>query len=447
MMRKFLSSFFIILLLSVPARAETLQEALADAYKQNPTLLAKRASLRATDEQLAEALSFYRPAVGAGASVGASRLSGDVIGNDDLNRRGAAVTVTQPIFRGGRTVAAANRANFDIQAEAAGLRDTEQNVFLETVTAYMDVLLNRAVLELNQNNQNVLGRQFKATEDRFSIGELTRTDVAQAESRSARASAGVISAEGQLSTANNEFQRVVGRLPSADMQTAPVVDGLPQSREAAISMASSQNPFLLAAQFREKAARELVDQIRGEELPEVNLRGSAGTDWDRFNKGDQVDEVSVVAQLNFPFYQGGAVMARTRGAQHVASQLQLESAAAAREVTERAGRAWDNLATARANIEALNSAVRAAEIALDGVQQEQDVGSRTVLDVLDAEQELLDAKVSLVTAKRDEVVASYNLMAAIGRLNAAELKLPVDLYNPKTHYDKAKNSWFGYSIR
>jgi outer membrane protein len=434
-------------MVAASARAETLDQALVDAYKQNPTLLAKQAELRATDESLAQAMSGYRPILSVDADAGRRKTDGDTSGvsrSETLNPRTAAVTVTQPVFRGGRTVAATGLANANIKAGQAELWDTEQATLLDAVTAYMDVMRDRAVVDLNLNNQRVLQRQLEATRDRFSVGELTRTDVAQSESRMERAKAGVITAQGQLATSQARFARIIGRAPSDVMEPPPALSDLPATREDAITAAKAVNPQYIAAQFRMQSAKQQVDLTRGEELPEINLQGQAASRWDSSRDGDQVDDVSVLAQLSFPFYQGGAVMARTRAAKQTASQRQLEVAAAERNVSEQAGRSFDDLQTARANIEAFNASLRAAEVALDGVRQEQEVGSRTILDVLDAEQELLDTKVSLVRAQRDQVVAAYTVLSAIGKLTAADLKLPVDLYNPDIHLRDTKYRWIGY---
>lgn len=447
-MRHVALAISIILMTSaLPVSAESLEQVLVDAYRQNPSLLAKQAELRATDEGLAEAMSFYRPRLSADAELGARSTDGDVSGVDrseNLAPRGVGVTITQPLFRGGRTMAGTALAQANILAGQADLKNTEQSTLLDAVGVYMDVLRDRAVVDLNQNNQRVLQRQLEATQDRFAVGELTRTDVAQSESRFERAKAGVITAQGQLLTSNARFARVVGRAPDAVLEAPPALPNLPADREQAVVTAKNNNPALLAAKFRHTAAQESIALTRGEELPEINLEGAASSRWDTTRDGDQVDDVSVLARLNFPFYQGGAVMARSRAAKQTASQRELETMATERLVAEQAGRAFDDWQTARANIDALNASLRAAEVALDGVRQEQEVGSRTILDVLDAEQELLDTKVSLVRAQRDQVVAAYGLQAAVGQLSAADLKLPVPYYDPSRHLDDTQYRWLGY---
>ncbi len=432
--------------LALPARGEELQQALSDAYRMNPALAAKRAELRAIDEGLALALSGYRPSIGFDADLGAATThrDGAAGGSESLNPRGAGITITQPLFRGFRTSAAVERAGHDIDAGIADLISTEQNILASAVEAYMDVLRDRAVLELTRNNQLVLQRQLDAIQDRFSIGEVTRTDIALGESRLERAKAAAISASGQLAASESRFFRIIGRAPDASLQTPPPWANLPESRDAAIELARQNNPSVLAAKAREKSAETQIGEIRGEELPEINLEGSASSDWNRSTDGDKVEEASLMARLNFPFYQGGGVMARTRAAKQTASQRRLEGDNVLRLATETASRAFDDLQTARANIGALQSTVLASEIALQGVREEQNVGSRTVIDVLDAEQELLDAQVGLVRARRDEVVSSYALLAAIGRLTAQAIALPVPVYDPSVHRNEIKGRWIGY---
>jgi outer membrane protein/adhesin transport system outer membrane protein len=204
------------------------------------------------------------------------------------------------------------------------------------------------------------------------------------------------------------------------------------------------NPRVVAAEYHERGGRELIDEVRGEELPEVSLNGSASDNWDRTSLNDNSREYTFGARLSFPFYQGGAVAARTRAAGHTASQLRLIEDQTRREVAEGAGQAYDDLITARANIEAYFSAIKAAQVALEGVKQENEVGQRSILDILDAQQELLNAQVNLVKARHDEVVASYNLLSSVGQLTAKNLSLPVTLYDPNAHYDKTRGKWIGY---
>ena len=439
-----LCGFMVFAAFARPAMAETLAEALADAYRQNPDLLAKRAELRAIDESLPAARSGYFPKLSIDGSAGLSRVdssgfasssssSFSIDGNRRLNPKNAEISVTQPIYRGGRTVAATARARSDILAGQNDLAKTEQAVLLDAVTAFMDVLRDRAVLELNQNNEKVLKRQLDATTDRFNVGELSRTDVAQSESRAARATAGVVTAQGQLAVSETRFLKIIGRLPVGDMVVPDPATGLPGTRDDALSMAVANNPAIAAARMQQQSAAFAVDEVSGRELPELNLKGAASTARERSRERDQQDSYSLLAQLSFPFYQGGAVAAETRQAREIASQKQLQILSATRQVTEQAAQAWDDWNTAKANIDAYNAAIKSAETALTGVREEQQVGSRSVLDLLDAEQELLDAKVSLVRARRDGIVASYAILSAIGKLNAADLKLAVDIYNPLQH--------------
>jgi TolC family type I secretion outer membrane protein len=307
-----------ILLQAMPVHAENLSETLADAYKQNPTLQAKRAELRATDEGVAEALSGYRPTVSINGDTGVARQDSNITGNKNITPRGAELDVSQPVFRGWRTTAATNRAEYDVKAGQAELLDVEQVILLQAVTAYMDVVQNQAVVELNENNQTILARQLQATQDRFDVGELTRTDIAQAQSRLEQANAALTSARGLLASSRTRFMRIVGRFPEKP-QAAEPAQNLPASRDAAIDVARRFNPRVVAAEYHERGGRELIDEVRGEELPEVSLNGSASDNWDRTSLNDNSREYTFGARLSFPFYQGGAVAARTRAAGHTAS--------------------------------------------------------------------------------------------------------------------------------
>jgi TolC family type I secretion outer membrane protein len=318
-------------------------------------------------------------------------------------------------------------------------------VLSQAVTAYMDVWRDQAVLQLNINNERVLQRQLEATNDRFEVGEVTRTDVAQAESRLSSATADRIQAEGNLTTSRAVFQEVVGFAPGI-LDAPPPVGALPPSLEQTLVQARQANPAIVSATFAERAAQNQVRVVFGELLPTVSLSGELSHEEDQFTSGSESDQAAILAQVTVPLYQSGFVSSRVREAKQVANQRRLEVADIRRNVDQLAISSWQALGTARAQIDSFQSAVRATDIALDGVQQENLVGARTVLDVLDAEQEFLDARVNLVVAQRDEIVASYQVVSAIGRLTAADLQLPVDAYDPEADYEAVRDRWFGISI-
>ncbi|MGE4221420.1 MAG: TolC family outer membrane protein, partial [Alphaproteobacteria bacterium] len=350
--------------------------------------------------------------------------------------------VTQNLYDGGQTTAATDRAENDIRAERARLDDTEQDLLLDVASAYMSVLRDQAVLELNRNNERVLGRQLDATSDRFDVGEVTRTDVAQAEARVSGSTADRIQAEGQLEISRAQYLRIVGKLPEA-LQDPPVQENLPKSRDEAITLATEGNPNVRAATFDQQSAQGLVRQIEGELLPTVDLVGRAQKSRNVSASDSSLDSLALTAQLTVPIYQQGEVTSRVREAKHMVSRSQQIIEEARRVAAEDAKSAWERLETARARRASLNSEVRAAQIALDGVRQEARVGSRTVLDVLDSEQELLDAQVDLVRAERDEVVARFEVLAAVGQLTARSIGLGAELYDPEVHYTQVRGKLWG----
>lgn len=428
--------------------AQSLEEALAQAYLGNPSIEAQRAQLRATDELVPQALSGYRPNAQASASYGLQDQDARTpTGSIDRFSRPASVgiDVTQPLYRGGRTVAATERAENLVQAQRAALFSTEQDVLLQAATAYLDVVRDQAVVELNINNVQVLERQLDAFRDRFSVGEITRTDVSQADARLARSIADRIEAEGLLQASRAVFARVVGTSPGALDAPAPQFE-LPASLDEAVTLAQSNNPSVIAAQFSERAALDAVDQVRGEMLPEVGLRGSISRSWEPQISTDRADVASITAQVTIPLYQSGAVSSRVREAKHEAGRRRIEIEESRRQATENAIRAWEALTTSRAGIRSRQSQVDAAEIALEGVRQEAAVGSRTSLDILDAEQELLDARVGLVRAQRDQIVATFQILAAVGQLTARQLGLPVEYYDQEDYYREVRDKWYGTDL-
>lgn len=434
------------------AHGQTLNEALAAAYANSPVLRAERAGLRATDEQVPQALSNWRPTIDVTGDIKRADTFANIrstgAGGADQVRtpRGVALNITQPVFRGLRTVAATREAENTVRAARARLLSTEQDVLLDAATAYMDVVRDQAVLELNIGNEKVLQRQLQASRDRFGVGDVTRTDVSQAEARLAGATADRIKAEGDLVASRAVYRNVVGEAPRKLTAPAPL-GGLPRDREAAFALARDNHPDVVSALFDEKAARDKIAGVRGELLPTVNLKAKASRDFETFNNTSRFDEKSIGATVTMPLYQSGAVYSRLREAKQTVGQERLDVDQARRDVVQGVTQAWEALQTARARIVSFTAQVRANGIALEGVKREAEVGARTVLDILDAEQELLKANVDLVKAQRDEVVAAFELKAAVGRLTARQLNLPVDFYDPERHYREVRGKWFGGSSK
>jgi len=431
--------------------AQTIDDALARAYRTNPSLAAERARLRALDEGVPRALSGWRPTVTLSGSTGRARDQNrqeDMINHNTTSvgrlrsPDNATLTVTQPLYRGGRTLADTSRAEHLVQRGRAVLQGAEQTVLLDAATAYANLLRDQATLDLNINNEQVLTRQLQAARDRFQVGEITRTDVSQAEARLERARADRIQAEGNLTSSRSTYERVIGEVPPPRLASARLPQNLPRSENEARD-ATANHPDVIAAGFQERAAKDDVDLVTGEKLPTVNLNGNLIRDTEASTRGFQRDTASVTVSVSVPLYQAGQTDARVREAKQVAGQRRLELDEQKRRTQESARRNWEALTTARARIQAFQAQIRAAEIALDGVEQEARVGLRTVLDVLDAEQELFNAKVNLVGAQRDEIVASYQLASAVGRLSAAELALPVEIYDPTRYYNESRERWTG----
>jgi outer membrane protein len=431
------------------AFGQTLQEALAAAYENNPTLNAQRARLRATDEQVPQALSGYRPTVRVFSEVGRGYFdsnSQSLVGKEDnaLFSRTYGATIEQPLFRGGQTVAAVRGAENTVRAERARLDATEQTVLLNAATGYSDVYRDQAVLELNIRNEQRLARQLEATRDRFQVGEVTRTDVSQAEARLARATAERIAAEGALAASRATFRNVVGIVPGV-LARPPLPQDLPASLGEANEIATDNNPNVTTAVFQGRSTLDSVDQVRGELWPTVSLVGRLQRQEDVSRRNSRFDSAEALVNLTAPLYEAGIVYSRLRQQKQVVAEQRRLLDQSQRDAVESATRAWNALETAGAEIGSFAKQVEANQIALDGVEKEAEVGARTVLDVLDAQQELLDSQVSLVRAQRDQVVAAFQLDAALGELTAQRLDLPVVYYDPNEHYREVRDEWVGGS--
>jgi len=428
-----------------PAAAATLTDALATTYRTNPDLKAARRELGATNEAVPQALSGWRPEVSISGSVGKQRLNqkstffSDEVYSTPLQGQ---LEVRQPLYRGGRNAANTERAVSRVGAERARLMGTEQDVLLRAARAYMNVWRDQAILRLNRKNVERLRRQLQATQDRFDVGEVTRTDVSQAKSRLQRAVADRVQAEGALESSRAVYKEVVGRPPDKLEQPSPP-ENLPDSVTAAVRVALEQNPETRAARFAEIAARRNVRSITGELLPDAELVARASRSANSTSAESSSETLEILAQISIPLYQRGAVFSRMREAKQTANQRRLELRGRKRQIEQEAVNAWEDLQAARARIEAIRAQVRSAEIALDGVRQESQVGARTVLDVLDAEQELLNAEVDLIRAQRDEIVAGYALLAAMGRLTARDRGLPVEVFNVDAAFRDVRNKLWG----
>jgi outer membrane protein len=356
------------------------------------------------------------------------------------------VDAVQPLFRGFRTYNAVNTAEANVRAEREVLRDVERIVLLQAATAYMDVVRDQELVRLNENNVNVLSRELKASQDRFSVGEVTRTDVAQAEARRADAVSRLDAARANLRTSRGAFQQVVGHPPQNLSWPPPPDDFLPTSAEEAIRVGNNEDPLVVAALYREQSAKYLIEQIRGELLPTVQLEASYD---DRFNSSKFTSESetsTLVGRAIIPIYEAGDTYARVRQAKqnHVGFLQQIEQVRTEQQQVLVA--AWAQLEAARAQLESDRVAVESNKVALQGVREEEKVGQRTLLDVLNAELEYLNSQVALESDRRNLVVAAYTVLGAMGRLDAAWIGAAANVYDPVVHYKEVRRKWLGLSI-
>ncbi|GAA0579777.1 TolC family outer membrane protein [Craurococcus roseus] len=447
-----------------PACAQSLSEALAQAYSNNPTLLAARAQLRSVDENVPQALAGWRPTVSITSAVGVTdsrsrALQGDydlverrtffrqppVAPNTTHIERSTAqnsIVITQPVFRGGRTVAGTRRAENQVLAQRARLLQTEQQVLQQTIEAYVNVIRDQELLRLNINNEQVLTEQLRATSERFRVGEITRTDVAQAESRLAAARAARTQSEGNLQISRAAFQRLVGFAPQRLVAPQPLRVPVRTAQEAG-QIASSNNPNVVAALFDEAGARDNVDIQLSALLPQLSVQGQAFRNDNQFGPHTRITGGQLTANLTVPLYQGGAEYALVRQARQQAQQFRQTVDEQRRAATQQAVQAWEQYQSSRAQVDSQRAAIRASEIALDGVQREAIVGSRTTLEVLNQEQELLQNRTNLVQALATAVLQSYTLAAAVGRLTAQDLGLDVEPYDMRAYYNAVRNRWAG----
>ncbi|MFN3946343.1 MAG: TolC family outer membrane protein [Allosphingosinicella sp.] len=427
------------------AHAETLREALVRTYQSNPTITAQRQQLRTLDEGVAIARAGLRPQVSATAGV-----NQDVVttGRGSLGRNfNAGVDVSYPLFNSGRVRNLIAAADTRVEAGRATLRATEGDVFTEAVGAYMDVIRDRSIVSLNQNQVRVLETNLQATRDRFEVGDLTRTDVAQSEARLSLSRSNLAIAEGRLTASEENYRRVIGAWPG-DLAPPPPLPPLPTTPEQAVDVALANNPDLIAINSQIRAAGLDVDVLRSDRLPTLSSVGSsryinylgradeqAGVPQGTLDNSQTSASVGVQARI--PIYQGGLVGARVRQAQALRGQLLEQGIAVERGIISQTRAAFASYQAALEAIRSNEIAVAANELALEGTRAEQTVGTRNVLDVLNAEQELLQSQVQLVTARRDAYVAGFALLNAMGRAEAEDLNLDGGaLYDPVANYNR-----------
>ncbi|MDA9771268.1 TolC family outer membrane protein [Emcibacteraceae bacterium] len=430
---------------SLFANADDLKAALETAYISNPDLEAARASQRAVDETVNQAKGGWRPTIVGTGSIAKQKnnSTGVFAQNSTTTPKSLGISLEQNVFRSFQTVNQTGEARKNAEAGRADLLNTEQNVFINVVSAYSNVISDEAFLEFTTNNVIALQRQLQASEDRFEVGEITRTDVAQSRARLSRAQTEKIAAEATLTASRAAYRRVVGNEPGT-LERDIVIPPLPASEKAALDIASRTHPLVVAASASEKAADYAVKRQYGGLGPTVTVGASYTKNYDRFLPGDEASATAIRADLRLPIYQAGVQASVVRQAKQRRSQFRIQEIAAERQVHELVRNAWESYREASARIISTLDQLEANEIALEGVRQEADVGSRTILDVLDAEQELLDARVNNATAVRDRMVAAYNLLSSMGKLNAKDLALNVDIYDAEEKSKSVENKIYGF---
>nr|WP_179956140.1 MULTISPECIES: TolC family outer membrane protein [unclassified Pannonibacter] len=425
------------------ARAETIAEALALAYANNPTLNAARAELRSVDERVPQALAGWRPSISANASFGGIRTTGAGFSNY-RNNASISLTVQQALFRGFRTVNSTRQAEAIVRAQRENLNATEQDVLLSAAEAYVNVIRDTALVSLQRSDVEFLNEQVRAARDRFEVGEGTRTDVSQAEARHAEAQARLNSAIANLNTSRAIYRQVVGIEARNLSASTPIGRMVPKSLDIALSTSEESQPLIRQAQHLVDAAQFAVKTIEGEALPTVSVEGSLERNWTTAPTSlGASNTASVFGRVSVPIYQGGTTSSRVRQAKEELGRTQIQLDVIRDRIRANVISAWGQYQAAEASISAAQAAVEAQQLALEGVIEEQRVGQRTTLDVLDAQRELVDQRVNLVTAQRNRIVAAFQLISAVGELDAEYLDLKVARYDPKEHYDKVRDKWFG----
>lgn len=435
-----------IILLPLSVSAETLESALAKAYSANPTLNAQRANLRATNENVPRALSGYRPRVTASIDAGGSNVDsriGNVSGNTGLFPRGGDIEINQNIFNGSRTYNSVRSAESQVLGTRETLRNTEQTVLFDAASSYMNVLRDTAILDLQRNNVDVIQEQLRQTRDRFNVGEVTRTDVAQSEARLAGGRSQASLAEANLKASLARYRQNVGVEPKKLAPGKSVERHLPKNLKSALESALIQHPAIRASLHGVDNAELQVKVVEGELYPTLGISGAVSRRYDVQTGNSEQTASTVVGRLTIPLYEGGEVYSRTRQAKETAGQRRIEVDITRDQVRAAVVSAWGTLEAAKAQISAAQAQVQASETALNGVREEARVGQRTTLDVLNAQQEVLNARVTLITAQRDKVVASYSVLQAVGRLSLTTLALKTEAYDDAQHYNQVKGLWYG----
>jgi outer membrane protein len=432
-----------------PSRAEGLAEALAKAYQTNPQLNAERARQRGTDENVPQALAGYRPQIvaslGAGLQAVRNLLPDNTIQTATLRPWTIGVTVTQSLFNGNRTANSVRIAEFQVLSGREALRNVGQGVLLDAVTAYMNVMANKALYEAQRTNVEVLREILASTKKRLAAGDVTPTDTAQAEARLSRGLADLNAADVALAISKELYTQVIGEAPSALTAASPVDRLMPATQAASIDTANHEHPAILGAGYDVDVAQTTIKLAEGSLLPQVSVQASASrsVQTDSSLTTAATDQASVLGQVNVPIYDGGTAASQTRQAKEVTSQSRLVLEQVRNQSRTAVISAWVSNEGTKVALSAAESEVRAADVALQGVRREAQGGQRTTIDVLNAQQDLTNARSRQIMAQRDRVIASYTLLSAVGRLDVHTLNLNTPDYQAEVHYHQVRDAWHG----
>ncbi|MCP3399828.1 TolC family outer membrane protein [Bradyrhizobium sp. CCGB20] len=433
-----------------PALADTIEAALVRAYQNNPQLNAQRAQVRSTDENVPQALSGYRPRVALSANGGyqyQDTLSQPGPNNAPINGpsvpRSVGVTVSQTLYNGNITANRTRAAESQVSGSREALRSLDQSVLLQGATTYMDYLRDSATLEVQRSNVRVLEQTLKQTRDRFNVGEVTRTDVAQSEAQLAAGKTQALTAEANLTTTRANFRRIIGNEPTNLAPGSPVDRFLPPSLAAAVELGLVEHPNVTAAMFGIDVNFLQVKVAEGALLPTISLQVAATQGNEQSLIQYRAFNASAIAQANWQLYDGGNSYSLIRQSKENLAQQRLNLETTRDQTRATVVQWWGSLQAGKAQVQSAQAQVTASEIALNGVREEAKAGQRTTLDVLNAQQALVNARVALVTAQHDRVVASYQVLAAVGRLSPQVLGLATTVYDASVHYHQVRDSWAG----
>ncbi len=432
------------------AQGQTLSEAMVRAYQGNPQLNAERARQRATDENVAQALAGYRPTLSLGLSAGLQGVrnmlpeSGGTA-SANLKPWSAGATLNQNLFNGMKTANQVRQAEAQVQGGREQLRSVEQSVLLDTVTAYMSVLANQGLVEAQKINTQFLRETLQTTHKRYDAGDVTPTDVAQAEARFNRGIADRNSAEVNLAVSQATYTQVIGAPPGRLSPAEPVDRLLPRQRDQALGVGRVENPAITSATFDVDAAQRAVNIAEAALYPTLGVQGSVSrsAQTDSTLGTSRSDQASIVGNLNVPVYDGGLATSQIRQSKETLGQTRIQLDRIRTQTETAVVAAWATNEGSRIALNAATSEVKAAELALSGVQKEAQAGQRTTLDVLNSLQDLTAARSRLIVAQRDRVVASYTLLSAIGRLDHIRLALNTPDYDAQVHYNQVRDAWTG----